>query len=198
MMKNQHPILDVHAHAFPDAIAKYAVSSLESGTKWLDVKPHHDGTVAGLIAQMDRSGIAKSIVCSIATKPAQTQKITEWSTAIMSDRIIPFASIHPDYDKPEEEIERIAGLGLKGLKFHPQYQNCPIDDPRVIRIARAAANHNLAMEFHCGQDLSYDFSDIAAPFRTLNLHRQVPGLKLMGVPHGRMAAVGRVAGTAGG
>ena len=172
------PILDGHTHAFPDAIAARAVQTLAAGAKWQAVKPWHDGTIAGLLASMDRAGIRRTLMCSIATRPGQVAKITDWSAAIASDRIVPFASIHPDYEQPEAEVERIASLGLRGLKFHPQYQECPADDPRMIRIARAAARHNLALVFHAGYDLAFAKSDIASPQRIRNLFEAVPGLRL--------------------
>jgi len=171
-------ILDGHAHAFPDAIAARAVQTLAAGAKWHAVQPWHDGTVKGLLASMDRAGIRRTLLCSIATRPGQVTKITDWSAAIASDRVAPFASIHPDYEQPEAEVERIASLGLAGLKFHPQYQECPADDPRVIRIARAAARHGLAMAFHAGYDLAFAKSDIASPQRIRNLFEAVPGLRL--------------------
>jgi uncharacterized protein len=172
-------ILDGHSHAFPDALAARAVQSLTAGAKWHPVRPWHDGTVAGLLASMDRAGIHRTLMCSIATRPSQVAKITDWSAAIASDRIVPFASVHPDFAQPEAEVERIASLGLPGLKFHPQYQECPADDPRVLRIARAAARHNLALVLHAGYDLAFARTDIASPQRIRHLFEAVPGLRLL-------------------
>lgn len=174
-----YPIFDAHAHAFPDAVAPGAMASLIAGARWEKVQAFHDGTVAGLLKSMDSAKVQCSILCSVATRPTQVQKITAWSAAIASERIIPFASVHPDYEEVEAEVERIAALGLKGLKFHSQYMNCPADDPRVIRMAQAAAKCNLAMAFHGGYDLSYDRSDIASPQRMLHLHKAVPSLRLL-------------------
>ncbi len=178
IMNSTALILDGHTHAFPDAIAARAVQTLTAEAKWQAVRPWHDGTVTGLLASMDRAGIRRTLMCSIATRPGQVTKITDWSAAVASDRVVPFASIHPDYERPEAEVERIASLGLAGLKFHPQYQDCPADDPRVVRIARAAARHGLAMAFHAGYDLAFAKSDIASPQRIRNLFEAVPGLRL--------------------
>jgi uncharacterized protein len=172
-------ILDGHGHAFPDAIAAHAVRTLTAEAKWQPVRAWHDGTVSGLLASMDRAGIRRTLLCSIATRPGQVAKITDWSAAVACDRIIPFASIHPDFAQPEAEVERIAALGLKGLKFHPQYQDCPADDPRVVRIVKAAARHHLAVVFHAGYDLAFDKSDIASPQRIGNLFQAVPDLRLL-------------------
>jgi len=172
------PVIDAHTHAFPDKLALSAVPKLEAGAKWFECRATYDGTVGGLLASMDRAGIRRAIVCSIATKPEQVSKVTDWSVAIASDRIIPFASIHPDFPEPEAEAERIARAGLKGLKFHPYYMECPADDPRTERIARAAAKANLAMLFHSGYDLAFDKDDQANPERLRRLHEAVPELRM--------------------
>jgi uncharacterized protein len=172
-------IFDVHTHAFPDKVAAAAIPKLEAGARWHPVRAVFDGTVRGLLASMDRAGVGRAIVCSVATRPEQVTKITDWSIAIASDRIVPFASIHPDFAEPEAQIERIAAAGLRGLKFHPQYCGCPLDDPRVIRIARAAARANLAMLFHTGYDLSYEKDDLAGPRRVRRLHEAVPELRMV-------------------
>jgi len=173
------PIFDVHTHAFPDTLAASAIPKLEAGALWFKVAASHDGTCGGLLASMDRAGIRKAVVCSIATRPEQVPKITDWAASIAGDRILPFASIHPDYPAPEGEIERIARAGLRGLKFHPYYMQCPLDDPRAVRIARAAAAAGLAMAFHAGYDLAFEKDDAASPARVRRLHEAVPTLRLM-------------------
>ncbi len=173
------PILDCHSHAFPDHVAPGAMKSLVAEAKWQPVTAYHDGTVRGLLASMDRAGIDWTIMCSVATRPGQVGKITDWCASVASNRIIPFPSIHPDFAEPEKEVERIAAMGLRGLKFHPQYMNCAIDDPRTIRIAKAAAENGLAMVFHGGYDLAFEKDELGSPRQTLNLHRAVPTLQML-------------------
>jgi len=138
-----------------------------------------DGTAAGLLDSMDRAGIDRAVVCSVATKPEQVPKITAWAAALASDRFVPFASIHPDFPDPEGEVERVASAGLVGLKFHAQYMGCPADDPRAERIARAAAQVGLVMAFHAGHDMGYPSDDLASPRRLRRLHERVPDLRLL-------------------
>jgi hypothetical protein len=171
-------VFDVHTHAFPDKVAAAAIPKLEAAGRWFQPKATYDGTIRGLLASMDRAGIRRAIVCSIATRPEQVRKITDWSISIAAERIVPFASIHPDFSDPESEIERIVAAGLKGLKFHPQYTDTPLDDPRVLRIARIAAGAGLAMVVHAGYDLAFEKDDLASPRRVLRLHEAVPGLRM--------------------
>ncbi len=172
-------IIDAHAHAFPDRIASGAVAKLTAGARWMPVRAVFDGTVAGLTAAMDRAGIGCALLCSVATRPEQTPKITDWSAAVASDRIVPFASVHPDCPDLDAQVDRVAAAGLKGLKFHPQYMNCALDDPRTLRIARRAAAAGLAMQVHAGYDLAYDRDDLASPIAVRRLHEAVPDLRLL-------------------
>ncbi len=173
------PTFDAHTHAFPDKVAAVAMPRLVAEAIWTELHPSHDGTLGGLLASMDRAGIDRAVLCSVATNPEQVRKITDWSMQIASDRVIPFASIHPDFPEPEAEVERIAEAGLHGLKFHPQYMNCPLDDPRTVRIARAAAEANLALTCHVGYDLAYEKEELGSPKRLLELHEAVPELRLL-------------------
>jgi hypothetical protein len=176
---NIGPVFDAHSHAFPDELAAHAIKSLTGGADWHPVEAHHGGTVASLLASMDQAGVRRSIMCSIATRPSQVRKITDWSAKVNSERLIAFASIHPDFDEPEAEVQRIAALGLRGIKFHPQYMACPLDDPRAIRIAKAAAKAGLAFALHAGYDLAFKRDDIGSPQRVRALHQAAPGLRML-------------------
>jgi predicted TIM-barrel fold metal-dependent hydrolase len=179
-------IIDAHAHAFSDVIAGRAMRSMCSQGLWQELRNHHDGTLEGLLASMDVAGIRRAILCSVATKPTQVEKITDWSIEIASDRIIPFASIHPEYEQPEREIERIVAAGILGLKFHPQYMDCALDDPRCLRIARAAAAAGLAFTLHAGFHPCFDKQDEGSPRRLRRLHDAVPDLRIVACHMGGM------------
>ncbi len=175
------PVFDAHTHAFPDFLARDAVRNLVGGAQWWDVRAYEDGTVLGLLQAMQRAGIERALLYSIATRPAQVANITNWSAQVAAQHpaLVPFASIHPDFPQPEQEIERIVSLGLRGLKCHPQYMNCAADDPRLVRIARCAASYGLAMTMHAGYDPAFPRSDIGSPLRIRRLHDAVPGLRLL-------------------
>jgi hypothetical protein len=95
-------IIDFNTHAFPDSLAGRAIAVLEAEAS--GVKAFLDGRVSTLLASMDRAGIEKSVVCSIATKPSQYPVILSWSKEIASERIIPFPSFHPDDPDYRERI----------------------------------------------------------------------------------------------
>src|SRR5450759_3600527 len=101
-------IIDFHTHAFPDEVAGGAIRALEKS----GVTAPLDGRVSSLLTSMDRLGVEKSILCSIATKPAQFAPILNWSKKIRSERIIPFPSLHPDDPDFAAHIRQIQDAGF--------------------------------------------------------------------------------------
>lgn len=176
MNETKRDCIDFHTHAFPDQVAASAIPALE---KKGNVKAYLDGTVSGLLASMNRSGIEKSVICSIATRPEQFQPILEWSSSIRSPRIIPFPSVHPADPALEDHIALIAAQGFKGIKLHPYYQEFHLDDPDLDPLYGAVVDHGLLLVVHTGLDIGFPPDDRAAPRRILNLVRRFPALRLV-------------------
>ena len=173
---NPPPIIDVHAHAFPDAIAARAIERLERKS---GVRAATNGTVAGLLPSMDRAGVAISVICSIATDPAQFDAILRWSAAISSPRLLAFPSVHPGAADPAGEVRRIAAAGFRGVKLHPEYQDFHVDDPALEALYAALESAELVTLLHAGFDIGFPESDRAAPRRILAVHRAFPRLRLV-------------------
>ncbi|HUT25250.1 MAG TPA: amidohydrolase family protein [Sumerlaeia bacterium] len=169
-------IIDFHTHAFPDFLAEKAIAALEAESA---MQAETDGAVAGLLALMDRHGVERSVVASIATKPGQSRSILEWSTSIASDRLVPFPSVHPCSENCIEEVERIAAAGLRGLKLHPLYQNFAADDPRVFPLYDAISEAGLILLMHAGYDIAFRDEDLALPERFLTVLGNFPRLKIV-------------------
>jgi predicted TIM-barrel fold metal-dependent hydrolase len=146
-------IVDIHTHAWPDNIAEKAVAALADTST---LTPSYDGTVRGLIGAMDMSGVGLSVVQPIATKSEQVCGINDWAASIASARIMPFGAMHPDLADPRTEIARMASLGLRGFKMHPEEQAFAPDEPRMAPIYEAAIAHGMAILFHAGRDASHD------------------------------------------
>ncbi len=173
-------IVDFHTHAFPDALAERAMKTLlEEGQKMFDVRAYLDGKLSSLLSSMDKNDIEKSVVCSIATKPSQFDPIISWSKKIMSDRILPFPSFHPYDGGFAECISRIKGEGFKGIKFHPYYQDFPIDDERIYPVYEKICGENLIVVMHTGFDLAFERKRIADPARIAKVLGNFPQLKLV-------------------
>ncbi|MBN1901011.1 amidohydrolase family protein [Candidatus Sumerlaeota bacterium] len=167
--------IDVHAHVFPDHIAEKAVATLSSAA---DIKPRGKGTVSDLLVKMDNAGVKQSILVSIATRPSQVKTINNWVLSQKSDRLIPFATLHPEDPDRFNEIERIKELGFLGVKLHANYQEFYPDEPRVIDMARAMSDAGLILLMHGGKDWAYEEIN-ASPLRMARLMEAVPGLRII-------------------
>ncbi len=168
--------IDFHTHAFPEAIAATAIKSLGQKS---NTKAYLDGTVDGLLSSMDKGGIEKSVVCSIATRVEQFQPILDWSLSIASKRIIPFPSIHPKDPDWQNHLQEIKQHGFIGLKMHPYCQNFYLDDPNLFDFYQLVRELDLLLIMHTGYDIAYKRIKRAEPARVLNLLRQVKGLRMI-------------------
>ncbi|MDW7656347.1 MAG: amidohydrolase family protein [Bacillota bacterium] len=153
--------IDCHTHCFPPRIALAALEQLRQNSGGL--KPWTDGTADGLISQMDQCGIQASWVLNIATTPGQQQAVNNFAAAGNSARIISFGSVHPDAPDALDELERMASLGIRGLKLHPFFQHFAADDPKMKPIYRHAAALNLVTVFHAGYDIGFADTEWASP-----------------------------------
>ncbi len=169
-------VIDFHTHCFADNIAARAVASIAQAA---DIPARSDGTVSGIRASMKKAGIDKSILLSIATKPQQTSKINQWAISIQDSDLIPFGSIHPDFDDWKNELDRLQQAGIRGIKFHPDYQQFYVDDPKMFPVYEKAAQLGLIMVFHAGVDLGLPAPYHCPPQRMRKVVRSFPDAKLV-------------------
>jgi uncharacterized protein len=161
-------IIDMHAHCFPDSIAKQAVASLR---KEGEFEPCCDGTAAGLREFMKKDGIAVSVNLPVATKKEQVagvnRKMIEFNRTSPGD-IICYGAMHPDYRKVgnvREEIHFISEHGIKGIKLHPEYQQFYPDDPALAELYEACRDYRVIVHLHAGFDFPYPEHIRATPER---------------------------------
>jgi predicted TIM-barrel fold metal-dependent hydrolase len=169
-------IIDFHTHAFPDDLAEQTVAKL---CAFAEVTAALDGKVSSLISEMDRLGIEAAVVLTIATKAGQFESILSWCTSVASERLIPFASVHPDDPEALQRIERIKKAGLKGIKLHPYYQGFVFNDPRVFPLYEKIEESGLVLLAHTGFDLGYPRDRVADPPRIMEVIKEFPKLKLV-------------------
>ena len=177
-------VVDFHSHDFPDALAVRAMDGMcrkTDGVLW----SAGDGTLANHIGHMDLAGVDLAVSCPIATRPAQWEPILRRALAISSGelgervrrRIVPFASVHPLDPAAPDQVRAIAAAGVKGVKFHPYYQDFSLADPAVRPVFRAIAETGLVVECHAGGDVCWrDVRGKCGPDEIAVLLKSVPGL----------------------
>ena len=167
----KYKIADAHAHIYPGKIAEKASANVGS---FYGISISNIGYPHALIESGDKIDVLKYLVCSVATTPRQVESINSFiiEKCQKYDKFLGFATLHPEQDDWGNEIERVAELGLRGVKFHPDFQTFNIDEPKMLPVYRKIEQAGLPILFHMG-DERYDYS---SPQRLYNLMQQLPEL----------------------
>jgi predicted TIM-barrel fold metal-dependent hydrolase len=163
-------VIDFHAHIYPDKIAAKAVSNIGEFYK---IPMQKRGTAEDLLGLGRAGGIDRFVVFSAAAVPEQAASINRYIASVCGEHpeFTGFGTLHAAMEHPEEEIERIISLGLRGIKLHPDMQRFNIDDERMMKIY-ALLEGRLPAVFHTG-DYRYSYSHPARLARVLD---RFPGL----------------------
>ena len=149
-------VIDVHTHTFPDKIASVAIRTLKGKSH---TQAFTDGTNNGLIMSMKDAGIKYSIIQPVATAAHQVEHINDSAIKINSQAkltgLYSFGAMHPEFEDYKNELARVKNFGIMGIKLHPVYQECDIDDTRYIKILSCCEELGLCVLIHAGWDISY-------------------------------------------
>jgi predicted TIM-barrel fold metal-dependent hydrolase len=166
--------IDFHTHIFPDELAPKALAKLSEAINHIYAKAH-DGTLTGLLARMDEWGVDVSVVQPVVTRPSQVKSVNEWAAGINSERIISFGGIYPLSEDYRDAIDFVASLGLKGLKFHAEYQDFILDDPHMLRVYDYALSKGLILLHHAGFDPGFKPPFKSSPRQFRNVADELRG-----------------------
>ncbi len=168
-------LIDFHTHAFPDTLAPRAMAGLLK--HWVDqpIGPQTDGTLSGLIADMDRCGVDISVVAPIATKPSQTPTLCSWAKDISGERVVAFSSINPHSDDYKADIDIVVSHEIKGIKLHAEYQDFIVDSPKMLKIYDYAFEKGLIILQHSGMDVAFKAPFKSTPKMFADVSKQLGG-----------------------
>lgn len=173
-------IVDIHTHTFPDKIAPGTIRHLQQASR---THAFSDGTNAALKASMNHAGIDCSIVLPVATNPQQVHRVNDNAVNVNKSAsqtgIHSFGCIHPDMSDPLAELDRIAAMGLKGIKLHPAYQGTNFDDPNYLRILEHCGALDMVVLTHAGIDIGLPAPVFCTPNQVLHALAQVGPVKLI-------------------
>ncbi|MCR5296915.1 MAG: amidohydrolase [Clostridiales bacterium] len=175
-------IFDAHCHIYPEAIAQKAVKGIDRFYERLPFEPY-DGTTGTLRRLGRESGISHFLVHSVATAPRQISSINRFiasEVAASDGAFTGLGTLHPDSGYLEQEFRELVGLGLKGVKLHPDFQHFEADSVKAMRIYELCADAGLPVLVHTG-DHRFDYSN---PNRIAAVLRAFPKLKFVGAHFG--------------
>lgn len=174
-------LIDTHVHAFPDFLAEKAIRklSIACSTVSHQADPMTNGTFADTLAKQKEWGTDYFVLLNIATTPESVPKVNDFLLEHNEAPAIPFGSIHPQYTNFKEEIRRLADAGVKGVKFHPEYQEFDMDDPAVYPIYEELGKNGMIMLFHAGYDPAYESSYRSYPKKAAKVVEDFQGIKII-------------------
>lgn len=151
------PVIDIHTHVFPDAIAEKASESI---VEFYDMEMERvTGSVGRLLESAREAGIVRSCICSVAVTPRSVASVNRFiatSVEAHPDRVTGFGAIHPDCEDLPGLVDAVLAAGLKGVKIHPDMQKFALDSPSAMEMF-AAVESRLPVLIHMG-DTRYDYS----------------------------------------
>lgn len=170
------PVIDAHAHIYPEKIASRAVCAISDFYKIPMENPL--GTPEALLETCKDTPITHFLVHSVATTAHAVTSINNFiaQECEKHPQFIGFGTMHQDFEDPEAEIDRLIELGLHGIKLHPDTQGVNVDDPRLMAVYEIMEARGLPLVAHIG-DFRYDYSH---PRRLKNVLRTFPELVVDG------------------
>jgi predicted TIM-barrel fold metal-dependent hydrolase len=117
------------------------------------------------------------VIQPVVTKQKQFETLNTWAAACAeaSDKIIAFGGIYPHTDDYKRDIDFVVSLGLRGLKFHCEYQNFYVDEPKMLPIYDYALSRGLILLHHAGFDPGYEAPFKSSPLRFANVADAMKG-----------------------
>ena len=159
------PIIDIHIHIQPLHMFKpHALELIKRGRKdYADVERYSSDAVAFLkfldSLDIERAGLINYVSPDVIGFPPE---VNDWiANYCQADprRLLAFGSVHPKYVADAgAEVDRLARIGIRGLKIHPSHQlvspNAYRDGlgPLAAVYERAAVN-NLPVMIHTGTSI---------------------------------------------
>lgn len=168
--------IDAHTHVFHPKIAHKILAQLQGH---YTIPPVGTGLIDDLINRLDSANLDKAIVLTAATAPAQVIPANNCAIEIKQnhDRLIPFGTVHPDFVRMESELNRLEENGIKGLKFHPDFQGFRMDDAALFEVMEMIDDRFICL-FHVGDTLPPD-KNPSCPRKLATLRKAFPKPKII-------------------
>ncbi len=159
------PIIDIHIHIQPLHMFKpHALELIQRGRKdYADVEKY-SASAAEFMKFMDSLEIERAGLINYVAPDIMgfTPEVNDWiAEYCKSDpkRLLAFGSVHPKYvTDARAEVDRLAKLGIRGLKVHPAHQAYSPNDYRnglgpLAGVYERAAANQMPVMIHTGTSI---------------------------------------------
>jgi predicted TIM-barrel fold metal-dependent hydrolase len=172
-------IIDAHAHIFPPKIERVATDAISA---FYDYPMAHSGSPLELLDAGRRAGVSRFVVFSTATTTAQVTRINDFimEQCALHPEFIGAGTMHKDYADFAAEIDRIYDGGVRGLKFHPDFQKFNLDCDELLRIFAHIERRGMFIITHSG-DPRYTYS---SPLRVARVAKLFPRMNVVAAHFG--------------
>jgi len=123
------PIIDIHIHIQPLEMFKPpALELIKRGRKNFDQIERYSKDPRAFLAFLDDCGIERAGLINYVSPDVIgfTAEVNDWIAHYCSTdprRLLAFGSVHPKYVADAgPEVDRLAKIGIRGLKVHPSHQ----------------------------------------------------------------------------
>lgn len=166
-------IIDAHTHVWPDAIAEKALTA--NPVPGLEARG--DGTVRGLDASMELSGVTMSCCLGIANEARHVDRVNGFVEGLVSPSRFGFGTVHVDLPV-DENLASLARHRITAVKLHPLFQRFALDDRRLWDILDAFGS-DIAVITHVGAGGDAFTNSLSSPAMIAAIAKQFPNLRLM-------------------
>lgn len=173
-------VIDCHCHVYPQAVAARAVKGVADFYE--REGSFGDGLASSVRSLWKEKGVDHAVIFSVATKLSQVDNINSFISSAVAEGdgfFTGLGTVHQDVPDMGQAVEAVIGLGLKGIKLHPETQGVAVDDPRLLSLYEACADR-IPVLIHTG-DYRYDCSN---PDRMARVLRLFPHNVFIGAHYG--------------
>jgi hypothetical protein len=165
-------IIDVHCHAWPDAIAERAL-----GPRVTYLPRVGDGKISTLPGVLAGSGVDRGVLLGIADSAKYVEGTNRFVGRSRGGPLLGFGTVHPDLPV-EDNLASLRANGIGGVKLHSLFQGFAYDDRRVWDILDAFGSE-IAVIAHVGAGGDRESNERATPGMIRDIVRQFPDLRLI-------------------
>lgn len=174
-------LTDIHTHVFHPAVAEKALARIAA----VGFAPVGSGVMDDLAARAAKAGIERVVCLTAALTGDQVRAANNFMLGLAkaekpfpgAPEVTPFGTIHPDFDRWEDELDRLENAGVKGIKLHPNFQNLAFDDPRLFPIMEAIGSRFVIL-CHVGCEKPLE-KNPANPYKLARLIAMFPKARII-------------------